>query len=242
MPEHQIGNQTEDTTDRNPPSQPGKRGGGPRTPEGRRRSSLNATRHQLTSKVYIATPQESDAYNAHTAAYMEALAPVGLLETELATLIAADRWRCKRAIMIENSMFAQGYLDHAEAIDVDNSQVAEALAEAKTWTAQANSLSLLTTYEGRITRRADRNMAQFTELQTRRKEAYAEAQKEAIRLVQLSEQAGEIYEPADDFEPASAHGQFVYSAPEIARVRDRRERLDLAWEVINHPERFKKAA
>jgi hypothetical protein len=236
--------QTENTTPAAPksPAEPEKKKGGPRTPEGRRRSSLNARRHQLTSKVYIATPEESDAYNAHTAAYMEALAPVGLLETELATLIAADRWRCKRAVMIENSIFAQGYLDHAEAIDVDNTQVAEALAEAKTWTAQANSLSLLTTYEGRITRRADSNMAQLTEMQTRRKEAYAQAQKEAIRLTRLSEGVGEAYEPGDDFEPAAAHGEFVYSASEIARVRDRRERLDLAWEVVNHPERYKKAA
>jgi hypothetical protein len=203
---------------------------------------LNATRHQLTSKVYIATPEESDAYNAHVAAYMEALAPVGLLETELAVLIAGDRWRCKRAIMIENSIFAQGYLDHAEAIDVDNSQVAEALAEGKTWTEQAHSLSLLTTYEGRITRRADKNMAQLTEMQTRRREAYAQAQKEAIHLVQLAEAQDEVYEPGGDFQPASAHGEFVFSAPEIARVRDRRDRLDLAWQVINYPERFKKVA
>ena len=240
MSEHQ----TEETAAAasHPPAGPEKKKGGPRTAEGRRRSSLNARRHQLTSKVYIATPEESDAYIALTAAYVEALAPVGLLETELATLIAADRWRCKRAVMIENSIFAQGYLDHAEAIDVDNSQVAEALAEGKTWTSQGHSLSLLTTYEGRITRRADKNMAQLAEMQIRRKEAYAEAQKEAIRLEQLSETAGEVYEPGDDFEPASAHGQFVYSAPEIARIRDRRERLDLAWEVINHPERFKKAA
>ena len=221
---------------------PEKKKGGPRTAAGRRRSSLNATRHQLTSKVYIATPEESEAYNAHTAAYMEALAPVGLLETELAILIAADRWRQKRAIMLENSVFADGYLAHAEAIDVDNSQVAEALAEAKTWTAQAHSLCLLTTYEGRITRRTDKNMAQLTDLQAKRREAHAEAQKEAIRLVQLSEAAGEVYEPGDDFEPAGAHGEFVFSAPEIARVRDRRERLDLAWEVVNHPERFKKVA
>jgi hypothetical protein len=229
--------------DQTPPAEhPKKRGGGPRTPEGRRRSSLNATRHQLTSKVYIATPEESDAYNAHIAAYMEALAPVGLLETELAALIAADRWRCKRAIMIENSMFAQGYLDHAEAIDVDNSQVAEALAEGKTWTEQAHSLSLLTTYEGRITRRADKNMAQLTEMQTRRREAYAQAQTEAIHLVQLAEAQDEVYEPGGDFQPASAHGEFVFSAPEIARVRDRRDRLDLAWQVINRPGGVKKAA
>jgi hypothetical protein len=30
--------------------------------------------------------------------------------------------------------------------------------------------------------------------------------------------------------------------PEIARVRNRRTRLDVAWEVINYPGRFKKAA
>jgi hypothetical protein len=225
-----------------PAEHPKKRGGGPRTPEGRRRSSLNATRHQLTSKVYIATPEESDAYNAHIDAYMEALAPADLLENELAILIAMDRWRLKRAAMIENSIFAQGYLDHAEAIDFDNSQVAEALAEGKTWTSQAHSLSLLNTYEGRISRRVDKNMDQLTDMQTRRREAYAQAQKEAIRLVQLAEAQGEVYEPAGDFEPASAHGEFVFSAPEIARVRDRRDRLDLAWEVINHPERFKKVA
>ena len=62
------------------PAEHEKKKGGPRTPEGRRRSSLNATRHQLTSKVYIATPEESDAYNAHIEAYMEVLAPVGLLD------------------------------------------------------------------------------------------------------------------------------------------------------------------
>jgi hypothetical protein len=37
-------------------------------------------------------------------------------------------------------------------------------------------------------------------------------------------------------------GQFHLSASAIARVHDRRDRLDIAWEVINHPERFKKVA
>ena len=76
-----------------PPSRPQKKKGGPRTAEGKRRSSLNATRHQLLSKTYIATPEESAAFDAHMAAYREALAPVGFLESELATLIAMDRWQ-----------------------------------------------------------------------------------------------------------------------------------------------------
>jgi hypothetical protein len=230
------------TPGQDPPAEPPQKKGGPRTPEGKRRSSLNATRHQLTSKVYIATPEESSVFNAHMAAYREALAPVGFLEEELSTLIAMDRWKIKRALMIENSIFAQGYIDHAEAIDVDSSQVAEALAEAKTWIAQAPSLSLLNTYEGRISRRADKNIAQFTAMQAQRKEAYAFAQREAIKLVQLAEVEGTVYEPAEDFQPAGAHGEFVYSAPEITRVRNRGARLDRASEAIHHPERFKKAA
>ncbi len=236
---------TENTTTptQAPPAEPPqKKKGGPRTAEGKRRSSLNATRHQLLSKTYIATPEESDAFNSHMAAYREALAPVSFLESELATLIAMDRWKIKRAISIENSIFACGYLDHAEAIDVDNSQVAEALAEAKTWTAEAHSLSLLNTYEGRISRRADKNIAQLISMQTQRKEKYGQAEREAIHLVELAEAQDAVYDPGDDFKPASAHGEFVYSAPEIARVRDRKSRLDLAWEVINRPGRFKKAA
>ena len=241
MTEHQ----TEDATTpcQAPPAEPPqKKKGGPRTLEGKRRSSLNATRHQLLSKTYIATPEESDAFNGHMDAYREALAPVGLLESELATLIATDRWRCKKAVLIENSIFAQGYLDHAEAIDVDNSQVAEALTEGKTWIEHAHSLSLLNTYEGRLSRRADKNIAQLTAMQAQRKEKYAHAQSEAIHLVELAEAQDAVYDPGDDFQPASAHGQFVYSAPEIARVRDRRNRLDRAWNVVNRPGPVKKAA
>jgi hypothetical protein len=241
MSEHQTENTA--ATGQNPSAETGeKKKGGPRTAAGKRRSSLNATRHQLLSKTYIATPEESDSFNAHMEAYREALAPIGLLESELATLIAMDRWRCKKAAMIENSIFAQGYLDHAETIDVDNSQVAEALAEGKTWIAQAHSLSLLNTYEGRLGRRADKNIDRLTAMQAQRKEAHAVAQREAIRLVQLAETQDAVYEPGDDFQPASAHGQFVYSAPDIARVRDRRNRLDRAWETINRPDTFQEAA
>ena len=58
----------------------------------------------------------------------------------------------------------------------------------------------------------------------------------------LAEAQNAVYDPGDDFQPASAHGEFVYSAPEIARVRDRKTRLDFAWTAINYPDKFKKAA
>ncbi len=48
---------------------------GPKTPEGKRRSSLNASRHYLTGKIHIATPEESTAFDKHCKAYHETLAP-----------------------------------------------------------------------------------------------------------------------------------------------------------------------
>jgi hypothetical protein len=68
-------------------------------------------------------------------------------------------------------------------------------------------------------------------MQAKREKAHSEAQYEAIKLSQLAEAEGEVYDPADDFVPAREHGGFVFSAPDLARVVDRRDRLDRAWDV-----------
>ena len=47
-------------------------------------------------------------------------------------------------------------------------------------------------------------------------------------FVEHAESKGQVYEPGEDFEPASAHGGFVFSAPEIARRRDRDRRYKRA--------------
>jgi len=57
---------------------------GPKTPEGKKRSSLNAFRHGLTGQIVIHTPEDRAAFQQHCDAIREALAPVGALETDLA--------------------------------------------------------------------------------------------------------------------------------------------------------------
>jgi hypothetical protein len=208
-----------------------KKSTGPRTPEGKRRSSLNGRRHSLTGKIHIATPEESEVFDKHCKAYHEALAPLGIIESDLAQEIAEDRWRLKRARSLENSVFALGHHTHAEAMDSGNPQIDAALAEGKTWIEQAKNLQLLTLYENRIRRAIEKNTAQLEAMQAKRKEAYAKAQRDAIRLAQLAESEEEAYNPAADFEPARDHGGFVFSASELARVVDRRDRLDRAWSV-----------
>jgi hypothetical protein len=211
------------------PSAPNPRGG-PRTPEGKRRCSLNACKTLLTSKVHLCSPAEQPAFDAHMAAYKEALAPVGILETELVVEIAKTRWRLKRSASLEDSIFSSGHLDYANEMNTGDDAVDSCLAEGKVWKEQAHNLILLSLYETRFRRAVEKDMAALDALQAKRKEAYAQAQNEAIRLAQLAASQGEEYDPGDDFVPASAYGEFVFSTPDLLRVLDRRNRVARAWQ------------
>ena len=199
------------------------------TEPGKRRASFNAFKHGLTSKVHVHTPEESEAFRTHCQAYQAELAPVGIQESDLVQLIAEDRWRLKRARAIESNIFAEGINRHAGEIESGSEEIDNALAEGKTWVEQSRFLALITLYEQRINRAIEKNTAQLRALQTARREAYKQAQQEAIHLMQEAEARGEVYEPEDDFLPASAHGQFVYSPAEIHRILDRRARI---WKGI----------
>jgi hypothetical protein len=67
--------------------------------------------------------------------------------------------------------------------------------------------------------------AKLEAVQAERKAAHAQAQEEAVLLTQLAEANGETYSPAPDFPSTGTAGQFVYSAPEIARLIARASRL-----------------
>ncbi len=201
---------------------------GPRTESGKRRVSFNAFKHGLTSKVHVHTPEESEAFRAHCQAYQAELSPVGIQESDLVQLIGEDRWRLKRARSIESNIFAAGINAHAGEIESGDEQIDNALAEGRTWVEQAKFLALITLYEQRINRAIEKNTAALRALQTARREAYAQAEQEAIMLTEYAEQQGETYHSGDDFLPASEHGQFVYSPAKIARILDRRFRVHQA--------------
>ena len=81
---------------------------GPTTDAGKQRSRINAYKHGLTGQTLLVTADEHDAFEKHCRAIVEALAPVGSLEQQLAQSIAADHWRLNRARAIENGIFAIG--------------------------------------------------------------------------------------------------------------------------------------
>jgi hypothetical protein len=201
---------------------------GPRTPEGKRRSSLNASRHCLTGQIVIFTQEESVAFDKHCAALRNSLAPIGDQETELAQAIAEDRWRLKRARALENSIFAQGHQDHVGDSDSGNPEVDAALAQASTWKEQARNLQLLTIYEQRINRSIEKATIRLEAIQSLRRAAFEKARTEALLLTDLAQSKGELYDPTPDFPPTHYFGEFVYASAEILRLLSRQNRLEEA--------------
>jgi hypothetical protein len=157
---------------------------GPKSEEGKRRSSLNARRHNLTGQVTAMTEEDRMAHDAFAEALIESMAPEGALELQLAQRIATDSWRLNRSSAIEENIFALGFTDHGDDIDVDHPQLHAALTAARTFTREAKSIELLTLYEQRINRSLQKNLALLQQLQTTRKaERRAEAE-QARKLVQ----------------------------------------------------------
>jgi hypothetical protein len=186
---------------------------GPTSPIGKETVSKNAMVHGLAGRKHPALPGEEPAYEEFLRAMVEALAPVGPVEAALAESIAGNHWRHQRALKIENALFLRAEGGIVEA-----------------WCDPANAIQRVALYANRIQRALEKNTAELRSLQAARKASHAQAQEEAVLLTQLAEANGETYDPAPDFpaptEASAAAGQFVYSAPEIARLISRAGRLD----------------
>jgi hypothetical protein len=202
---------------------------GPVTLEGKRRSSLNAYRSGIHGQIVCATAEELAVYQKHTSGVFTEFEPAGPTETFLVASISDNMWRIARIRAIEGCIFANGFRENIDLIDAGHPEVDAALVASDTFTRQAKEILLLSVYEGRLTSILRKDRADLNALQAARKEAREKAMNQAEIFVEHSESKGEVYEPGEDFLPASAHGGFEFSAPEIARRRDRERRYKAAW-------------
>jgi hypothetical protein len=81
---------------------------GPKTPEGVEAVKLNALRHGLRSVQTVVPGEDLNAWEAHRAAVVEDLKPVGALELALAETAAAKLWRLGRVVRYEADVITIG--------------------------------------------------------------------------------------------------------------------------------------
>jgi hypothetical protein len=156
---------------------------GPKTAEGKTRSALNATRHGILSQVIHLPEEEMNSYNEFTERYVASLAPVGVVETELANACADLQFHLHRLAAAEHNLFAIGHDEQGERWNTGHPESHAALTMAETLRRADNPLALLTLYESRLNRRFLQTVRQLRDIQADRRE---QEQTELAELAQVA--------------------------------------------------------
>src|ERR1700738_1888352 len=175
---------------------------GPKTDEGKRRSSRNALKHGLTGQTVVMPGEDMQAYEALAKSFHKDLAPKGAVQLHLCNSLADISWRLNRSRALEHNQLNANQPD-------------------------AGLLSTLSMHGQRLSREFERTLKQFHELQAQRR-ATEEAQlAEAEILMELHDAqfpniGDPLYYPPND--------GFVFSLKQVETRRDRRARKKHAQE------------
>jgi hypothetical protein len=193
---------------------------GPRTEEGRAKSSLNAVKTGLTGRTVLLPSDDTAEYELHLAAYAEEFAPVGLLETNLVQSIADTDWRLRRIPALESALFAKGRIEFAELFNEQDLAARPHLIDAHTFIAYEKQIRNLHIQEARLARRREKELTELRKLQEERSSkrglavhSAPVAESDACPRFAAPERTGCLVPVVRD----QANG-FVFSTPEIEHL------------------------
>ena len=190
---------------------------GPKTEQGKQRSSLNALRHGLTGQIIVLPGEDLESYQHHLESFIHEYKPSGATETQLVQALADAAWRLNRVAALENNLLTLGVTTPAPINDAPQ-QVQDALSIAAALDSQTRALANLSIHSQRLSRQFEKTLALLKETQSDR---LPYELKQAADLVQMHELEGEPYDPSED--------GFVFSNEEIEaalHLRDRDARAE----------------
>jgi hypothetical protein len=174
---------------------------GPKTDEGKKRSSLNATRHGLLAQTLHLPEEDMAAYHEFTDAYVKDLEPVGFVETQLANACADLQFRLNRIAAAEHNLFSIGHTEHGGLWDPGHPEAHTALAFAETIRNSPDPLKTLSIYEQRISRRFNQTLKQLLAMQADRRAQEKEDLEKLTYLAMDYQGRGASREAIDNIDP-----------------------------------------
>ena len=123
---------------------------GPKTPEGKAISSMNALRHGMTAQAILLTNEDPEAYTKLAAAYYEKFQPADDVERDLVDEMVIAKWRQRRDWSNEAALFDLEMDRQTKKIDAQFEKIDHACRYALAFRALADeskSIQLLTRYE-----------------------------------------------------------------------------------------------
>ena len=128
---------------------------GPKTPEGKSRSALNATRHGLLARCVVLDNESRSAFEALLRQYHERFDPIDSFDFGMVEEMAASYWRLRRAWAIETHLMNQSIGNQPDGDEIPR------IAAAFTQLAASPELGLLHRYETRLHRMFQRALHNF---------------------------------------------------------------------------------
>lgn len=186
---------------------------GPNTPEGKAKSCLNAVKTALTGRTVLLPSDDAAAYEHHLRAYADEFRPVGLRESDLVQSIADTAWRLRRIPALESAIFAQGYIEFADAFNQHAPELRASMIDVQTFITYERQLRNLQLQEARLVRRREKEMAELRQLQQERRSARQEALDAIAKNYASSQKGGQPFEPV--------FNGFVFSTAEIEQHLER---------------------
>jgi hypothetical protein len=141
---------------------------GPKTPDGRAKSLLNAVRTGLTGRTVLLPGDDAAVYETHVERFRSEHQPIGDKEATLVQSIADAEWRLLRIPSLEAGICALGRLEFAPLFENEDEAVRASLADAKTFLVYQKQLNNLSVQEGRLRRKRDTDLRALKEEQADR--------------------------------------------------------------------------
>ncbi len=200
---------------------------GPKTAEGKQRSSLNALRHGLTGQIVVMPTEDLAAYQLHLASFTDEYDPSGATEENLVQALADTSWRLNRVAALETNLLTLG-MTHASPITGAEQQIQDAMSIVAALESQSKALSNLSLHSQRLSRQFERTVAQLRDLQKTRIEKENRDLDHFLDITEMYDFKGETYDGPGD--------GFVFSEDQINEAIRRRNReliIDEAWDYHN---------
>ncbi len=142
---------------------------GPRTTEGKTKSSFNAVKTGLTGRTVLLPTEDAAAYQEHIDRFFREHTPAADAERTLVQSLADTEWRLLRIPSLEMGIYAIGRLElESQYSSVEDTATRNALIEAKILLTYGRQLNNLRLQERRLRNQRNEDRAELKRLQDER--------------------------------------------------------------------------
>ncbi|MGC2656782.1 MAG: hypothetical protein WA324_02320 [Bryobacteraceae bacterium] len=187
---------------------------GPKTEEGKAKSSLNAVSTGLTGRTVLLPTDDVQAYGAHFARFVDRYKPATPEEQELVQDLAQTKWRLLRIPQLEEDLWALGSVTFANMFEDQPEEVRPGLIRAHTLVSFGKRFDNLALQELRLARHQNNLLKQLGELLQQRQTEELDARAAARRAA--SQQNGFEFSDLQKIRPEESFGSL--SPAEKAKV------------------------